>query len=98
MLLIVELFVGKDEVISKEVAEEIQNSGINVVDVKVEDKKVRIIGNGTVDIRAFVTEKILKDVKVKELVNYEVLKNILDNTEEKDLAKVLNERICNSCS
>ncbi len=88
-----ELFVGKDEVISKEVAEEIQNSGINVVDVKVEDKKVRIIGNGTVDIRAFVTEKILKDVKVKELVNYEVLKNILDNTEEKDLAKVLNERM-----
>ena len=88
-----ELFVGKDEVISKEVAEEIQNSGINVVDVKVEDKKLRIIGNGTVDIRAFVTEKILKDVKVKELVNYEVLKNILDNTEEKDLAKVLNERM-----
>jgi len=88
-----ELFVGKDEVITPEVAEEIQNSGINVVDIKVEDKKVRIIGNGTVDIRAFVTEKVLKDVKVKELVNYEVLKNILDNTEEKDLAKVINERM-----
>ncbi len=91
-----ELFVGKDEVITKEVAEEIQNSGINVVDIKHEDKKIRIIGNGTVDVKAFVSEDVLKDVKakqIKELVNYEVLKNILENTEEKDLAKVIDERI-----
>ena len=88
-----ELFVSKDEVISKEVANEIQNSGINVVDVKVEDKKVRIIGNGTVDIKSFVSDKVLKNVKVKELVNYEVLKNILENTEEKDLAKVIADRM-----
>ena len=89
-----EVFVAKDEVISKEVANEIQNSGINVVDVKVEDKKVRIIGNGTVDIRAFVPDKVLKNVKVKELVNYEVLKNIMENnTSEKDLAKAITERM-----
>ena len=91
-----ELFVGKDEVITKEVAEEIQNSGINVVDIKHDDKKIRIIGNGTVDVKAFVSEDVLKDVKakqIKELVNYEVLKNILENTEEKDLAKVIDERI-----
>ena len=88
-----ELFVGKDEIITKEVAKEIQNSGINVVDVKVDDKKVRIIGNGTVDIKAFVPAKVLEKVNVKELVNYEVLKNILDNTEEKDLAKVLTDRM-----
>ena len=91
-----ELFVGKDEVITKEVAEEIQNSGINAVDIKHDDKKIRIIGNGTVDVKAFVSEDVLKDVKakqIKELVNYEVLKNILENTEEKDLAKVIDERI-----
>ena len=88
-----EVFVAKDEIISKEAAKEIQNSGINVVDVKVEDKKVRIIGNGTVDIKAFVSEDILKNVKVKELVNYEVLKNILENNEEKDLAKVIADRM-----
>ena len=91
-----ELFVGKDEVITKEVAEEIQNSGINVVDIKHDDKKIRIIGNGTVDVKAFISEDVLKDVKakqIKELVNYEVLKNILENTEEKDLAKVIDERI-----
>ena len=88
-----EVFVGKDEVISREVAKEIQNSGINVVDVKLEDKKVRIIGNGTVDIKNFVSENVLKNVEVKELVNYEVLKNILENTAEKDLAKAIEERM-----
>ena len=59
-------------------------------------KKIRIIGNGTVDVKAFVSEDVLRDVKakqIKELVNYEVLKNILENTEEKDLAKVIDERI-----
>ena len=91
-----ELFVAKDEVITKDVATEIQNSGINVVDVKYEDKKIRIIGNGTVDIKAYVSEEVLRNVKVKqikELVNYEVLKNILENTDEKDLAKVIEDRI-----
>ncbi len=88
-----EILAQKDEVITKEVATEIQNSGINAVDVKVEDKKVRVIGNGTVDIKAYVDEKVLKDVEVKELVNYEVLKNILDNTDPKDLVKVITERM-----
>ena len=39
-----EVFVEKDTVISEEVAENIRNAGINIVDIKVDDKKVRIIG------------------------------------------------------
>ncbi len=85
-----EVFVGAGEIISKETAEEIQNSGINMVDVKIEDKNVRVIGNGTVDIHKFVD---LKDIKVKEYVNYEVLKNILETTNKKDLNKVIKERM-----
>ncbi len=88
-----EVLVEKDMPISKEVARQIQNLGINIVDVKVEDKKVRIIGNGTVDIRAFVDEKVIKDLNIKEDVNYEVLKSILDTTDKKDLKKVIEERI-----
>ena len=38
-----EILVEKDSVISKEAAKEIQNSGINIVDVKVNDKKVRTV-------------------------------------------------------
>ena len=85
-----EILVEKDTVISKEQANAIQNSGINIVDIKIDDKKVRVIGNGTVDINAFVE---LKKLEIKELVNYEVLKNILENTDKKDLEKVIDERI-----
>ena len=87
-----EVFVEAGEVISKDVADEIQNSGINVVEVKVEDSAVKIIGNGTVNIHNFVTNVDISDLHFKELVNYEVLKSILDNTEEKDLHRVIKER------
>ena len=85
-----EVFVEADNVITPEVAKDIQNSGINVVGIKVNDKKVKIIGNGTVDIHEFVE---LKNLQVKEQVNYEVLKNILENTDKKDLEKVIEERM-----
>ena len=88
-----ELLVEKDTQITKEQAIQIQNTGINVIDLKINDRKIRIIGNGTVDIKAFVDEKTLKDIVIKEKVNYEVLKNILDNTDKKDLNKVIKERM-----
>ncbi len=84
-----EVIVEKDTVISPEQANEIQNAGINIVDLKVNDKKVRVIGNGTVDLKAFVNSD---EINIKEKVNYAVLKNILETTEEKDLVKVINER------
>ena len=84
-----EVIVEKDTVISKEQANEIQNAGINIVDLKVNDKKVRVIGNGTVDLKAYVDSD---EINIKEKVNYAVLKNILDTSEEKDLVKVINER------
>ena len=87
-----EVLVEKDSVISKEVAEDIQNTGLNIVDIKVGDQKVRIIGNGTVNIHKFVTDVDISDLHFKEEVNYEVLKSILDTTDKKDLHKVLAER------
>ena len=87
-----EIFVSANEVISEEVAEEIQNSGINIVDIKVDNKKVRIIGNGTVNIYKILPGFNFGKLHFKENVSYSVLKNILDNTEEKDLLKILEER------
>lgn len=87
-----EVFVEAGEVISKDIADEIQNSGINAVEVRVEDKPVKIIGNGTVNIHNFVTNVDISDLHFKEMVNYEVLKSILDNTEEKDLHHALEQR------
>ena len=87
-----EVLVEKDNVISEEIAEEIQNTGLNIVDVKVGETKVRIIGNGTVNIHKIVTDVDISDLHFKEEVNYEVLKSILDTTDKKDLHKVLKER------
>lgn len=85
-----EVFVEKDGIITPELAKQIQNSGINTVNIKIEDKKVKVIGNGTVDIDQFIE---LKNTKIKEKVNYEILKEILNNTNQKDLEKIILERI-----
>ncbi|MBO5142662.1 MAG: DNA-directed RNA polymerase subunit beta [Clostridia bacterium] len=87
-----ELLVKKDQVISPEVAESIQEAGINVVTVKVEDKLVKVIGNGTVWLNSFV-EVDAAELGIEERVNYAVLKEILDNTDEKDLYKKLEESV-----
>ena len=88
-----EVFVEKGNVITSDVAEEIQNAGINIVDVKVDDKKVRVIGNGTVNIHKYLPNVDLSDLHIKEYVNLDVLKSIVDNTEEKDLHDMIKERM-----
>lgn len=88
-----EVLVEKDNSISEDTAIAIQNSGINVVDVKVEDKPVRIIGNGTVNIHSVLPNVDLSDLHIKEMVNYIVLKSIIDTTEEKELHDVIKERM-----
>ena len=87
-----EVFVQAGEVISEEIAEDIQNAGINVVDITLGDRKIRIIGNNTVNIHKVLPDVDLSKLHFKELVNYNVLKNIIDNTDKKDLVKVLEER------
>lgn len=87
-----EVLVEKGNVISEEVAEEIQNSGINIVDVNVNDAKVRIIGNGVVNIHKVLPNVNLSDLHFKEDVNYNVLKSIIDTTPEEKLHDVLKER------
>lgn len=87
-----EVLVQAGEIISEEIAEQIQNSGINVVDITVGENTIRIIGNGTVNIHKVLPNVDLSKLHIKELVNYEVLKNIVDNTDEKDLVKALGER------
>ena len=88
-----EVLVEKDNVISEEVAENIQNAGINVVDVKVEDSKVRIIGNGTVNIHKYLPSVDVSDLHIKEYVNFGVLKSIIDSTEEAKLHDTIKERM-----
>ncbi len=88
-----EVLAEKDTAISEEAAIAIQNSGINVVDVKVDDKPVRVIGNGMVNIHSVLPNVDLSDLHIKEMVNYIVLKSIIDNTDEKDLHDAIKARI-----
>ncbi|MBR6252863.1 MAG: DNA-directed RNA polymerase subunit beta [Clostridia bacterium] len=85
-----EILVNKDEKISKEKAYEIQEAGINSVTLKIEDKLVKVVGNGTVWINSFV-DVDAASLGIEERVNYRVLKEILDNTDDKDLYKALEE-------
>ena len=86
-----EILVEKDEEISQDMAWQIQNAGINSVYIKCGESKITVIGNGTVDIKNFVDIDI-SDLKIKELVNYIALKNILDNTPKDKLYEELKNR------
>ena len=72
-----ELIVKKGDVISKEAAEQIKDLGINVVYVELDGKKVKVIGNNTVDISKYLGVEIDKNV-IKEEVYLPALKELLE--------------------
>ena len=88
-----EVLVEKDNMITEDVAIAIQDTGINIVNVNVDGKKVVVIGNGTVNIHSMLPDVDLSDIHVKEMVNYEVLKSIIDTTEKGKLHDVIKERM-----
>ncbi len=72
-----ELIVKKGDVISKESAEMIKDLGINIIYVDVDGKKVKVIGNNTVDISKYLGIEIDKNV-IKEEVYLPALKELLE--------------------
>ena len=81
-----EIIVQQGEKIDRDKAIEIQNSGINSVDIQLDDKVVRAIGNNFVDIKNFVKFDI-DDLNIKEYVHYPTLKEILDNYSDEETIK-----------
>jgi DNA-directed RNA polymerase subunit beta len=81
-----EIIVEAGKKISREKALEIQNCGINSVDIQVEDRVVRVIGNNFVDIKKILDFNI-DDLNIRELVHYPTLKEILDNYTDQDEIK-----------
>ncbi len=84
-----EILVNAGEVISEEKANEIKQAGINVVYVNRDDKKVKVIGNNTVDISKYLGIEIDKNV-IKEEVYLPALKELLEKVgevDEKELRK-----------
>ena len=87
-----EVLAEKNTRITAEAAEAIQDSGINIVDVLVDNQKVRVIGNGIVNIHKMLPNVDLSDLHFKEGVNYNVLKSIMDTTPDEKLHDVIKER------
>ena len=85
-----ELLAEEGEVVSKEKAVEIEQAGVNVVFVKVDDdKEIKVISNGMVDIKPYFpqfTEEQLDEVGINEKVSFSVLKEILEADVEDDNA------------
>nr|WP_320027355.1 DNA-directed RNA polymerase subunit beta [uncultured Acetobacterium sp.] len=93
-----EVYVEEGEIINIDVAIDIQNAGINFIDVRVDDKNVRVIGNGFVDINAQDLPFDISDMDIKEFVCYEVLKEILeadatDEEKKKSIKKRMDELV-----
>ena len=85
-----ELIAEEGEVVSKEKAIEIEQAGVNVVFVKVDDdKEIKVISNGMVDIKPYFpqfTEEQLDEIGINEKVSFSALKEILEADVEDDNA------------
>ncbi len=88
-----EILANEDELIDRDKAREIQNSGINTIYLNIEGKKIGVIGNGTVDLDAFVNFDV-HDTGITEKVRYQTLKKLMEeNTSEADLHKAIMENV-----
>ena len=88
-----EIIVGAKEVIDASQAYEIKNSGINIVYLDKEGKKVKVIGNNTVDISKYLGYEIDKEV-IKEDVHLTVLKELLEENPDmkpEDFKKIIKK-------
>lgn len=90
-----ELFVAAGENITREKAIEIENSGINKVDIIREDGGVvRVVGNHFVNEEAFNLPFSLEELGLKEKVYYPVMKELVENyTDPEELKQAIKERI-----
>ena len=88
-----EVFVSAGEKITYETAKAIQNSGINVVKLLIDEKEVKVIGNNFVDIKEHINFNI-DELGIKEHVHYPTLREILDeNTDEEDIKEAIKSRV-----
>lgn len=89
-----EIIVSQGELISREKAIEIENRGINNVEILLKDgKKVKVMGNNFVSPEAFDLPFSLADLGLKEKVYYPLMKELVDTYEDpEELKKVIEER------
>jgi DNA-directed RNA polymerase subunit beta len=88
-----EILLNAGDVITADMAKQIQDAGINEVYITIPDRDVKIIGNNTVDMAAYVPFNP-EEVGITEFVQYKVLMDLLEKYDsEDDLKKAIKESI-----
>jgi DNA-directed RNA polymerase subunit beta len=83
-----EVILDANTYISYEKACEIEQAGVMEVLILVENKEVKVVGNGMVDIRPYLPQDLdISDIKINERVSFRVLKNILETAEDTEALK-----------
>ncbi|MCR5797818.1 MAG: DNA-directed RNA polymerase subunit beta [Eubacterium sp.] len=81
-------------VVSEELADKIQNTGIDYVMIQTEEKNVKVLSNKMVDLHAFLPNADKEALGVTEEVYYPVLKDILEaNSDEEAIYAAIKEEI-----
>lgn len=89
-----EILVEEGQKIDRETAVKIRDLGINVVDVLVDGKTFRIIGNNFVDIHNLGLPYDFSSLNIKEMVHYPTLKKILEEfKDEDDIKDAIRQRM-----
>ncbi len=88
-----EVIAEDGTIVNREMAQKIENAGVNTVLVNVEGKTVKVISNGMVDIKNFIDVNC-EELGITENVRFSILKEILDQFSDKEEIKnALKERI-----
>ncbi len=92
-----EVLANRDETVDRELARKIENAGVKVVYVRVaerdNEKVVKVISNGMVDISGYVDFDAKAECGINENVVFSLLCEILDSAEnEEQLKEMLREK------
>ena len=88
-----EIMVQQDEVITAQKAKELCKVGVDTVFLDINGKKVKVISNGMVDIKDFVSFDC-EEYGINEMVRFSVLRDILDNANDEDeLREAIKARV-----
>jgi len=89
-----ELLVSQGEKITRQKSIEIENSGINKVDIMLDHgKTVRVVGNHFVNGKAFNLPFSLEELGLKEKVYYPLMKELIETYEDmEELKEAIKER------
>ena len=81
-----ELMAEEGQVVSRELAKDIVDAGVSVVYVTVNEREVKVISNGMVDIQKFVNFDAVTECDINERVRFSVLAEILGECGDDDEA------------